>query len=134
MKHALGLLLTIFLFCSCSNPANYTPATDALDAAREFVVACQQGNFIKANFYMIANEKNKTLLQEAEQTFRQLPAAKRKQYSEASMQEVTIENITPTETIINYKNSYDKVGRKVKAILSNNIWQIDFTYTFNPNM
>ena len=134
MKYVLSLLVSVLLLGACNNTTIYTPATDALDAAREFVTACQQGNFIKANFYMIANEKNKNLLQEAEQTFRELPAAKRKQYSEASMQDVTIENITPTQTIINYKNSYDKVGRKVKAILTSNIWQIDFTYTFNPNM
>jgi hypothetical protein len=80
MKYALKFISSLFycFWCCSNNTTIYTPATDALDAAREFVTACQQGNFIKANFYMIANEKNKTLLQEAEQTFRELPAAKRK--------------------------------------------------------
>jgi hypothetical protein len=132
MKHFL-IILTL-LFTACSNNKNYVPATDALNAAVEFVSACQQGNFEKAAFYMLTNNNNKKLLQEAEQTYRKLPAEKRRQYREASLQEVTIENISATETIINYKNSYDKVGRKVKAIQQNNNWVIDFEYSFNPNL
>lgn len=127
------IALTLF-FTACSNNKNYIPATDGLNAAIEFISACQQGNFEKAAFYMLPTTKNKKLLQEAEQTYRKLPAEKRRQYREASLQEITLENISPTETIINYKNSYDKVGRKVKAIQQNNTWQIDFEYSFNPNL
>ena len=36
--------------------------------------------------------------------------------------------------IINYKNSYDNTGRKVKVILSNNEWLVDFKYTFDGNL
>lgn len=133
MKYAFSLLFVLF-FISCSNPKNYVPANDAFDAAREFVGACLKGDFDKASFYMLQDEQNKALLKEKEVKYRSTTASQQRQLGEASIQNITIEEIAPTETIVYYKNSYDNIGRKVKIILSNKIWLVDFKYSFNPNL
>lgn len=133
MKYALSLLFVLF-FIGCSNPKNYVPANDAFDAAREFVGACLKGDFDKASFYMLQDEQNKALLKEKEVKYRSTTASQQRQLGEASIQNITIEEITPTETIVYYKNSYDNIGRKVKIILSNKVWLVDFKYSFNPNL
>ncbi|HRI21116.1 MAG TPA: hypothetical protein PLA68_09175, partial [Panacibacter sp.] len=55
-------------------------------------------------------------------------------YNDANIiiiEDATIDNSTH---IINYQNSYDKVGRKVKVILVNDKWLVDFKYTFDGNL
>ena len=42
--------------------------------------------------------------------------------------------LNDTVHIINYHNSYDNIGRKVKVVKRNNIWLVDFKYTFNGNL
>lgn len=133
MKFALSLLF-LFLCIGCSNPKNYIPANDAFDAAREFVGACLKGDFERASFYMLQDEQNKGLLKEKEVKYRSTTASQQRQLGEASIQNITIEEITPNETIVYYKNSYDNIGRKVKIIFTNKTWLVDFKYSFNPNL
>jgi hypothetical protein len=134
MKKPFSILLAILAFISCNTQKNYPPATDALDAAREFLGSCLAGNFEKASFYMVQDAKNIQLLKEAEQTYRAKTTNQRKQFGETSLQNITIEELSTSSTIINYAYSFDKVGRKVKAVMVNNAWLIDFKYTFNPNL
>ena len=126
------LILTVLI--SCNTSQNYPPATDALDAAREFVDACLKGDFEKANAYMLQDEKNKQLLKEEEEKFRAKTNSQQKQLAESSLQNISIEEVSATATIIYFKNSVDNVGRKVKVISVNNTWQVDFKYAFNPNL
>ncbi len=134
MKTKLSILITWLIFIGCSTQKNYPPAIDALDAAREFLGSCLTGDFEKASFYMVQDAKNIELLKQAEQSYRAKTTNQRKQFAETSLQNITIENLTTTATIINYAYSFDKVGRKVKATLVNNSWLVDFKYTFNPNL
>jgi hypothetical protein len=126
------LILTVLI--SCNTSQNYPPAADALDAAREFVDACLKGDFEKANAYMLQDEKNKQLLKEEEEKFRAKTNSQQKQLAESSLQNISIEEVSATATIIYFKNSVDNVGRKVKVISVNNTWQVDFKYAFNPNL
>lgn len=132
MKYIISILL--FSLFSCNTTSNYIPATEALDAAREFLDGCYRGNFNKASFYMLQDDENNKLLKKSIENYAAKSAMQQKQYAESSLQNVTVEEISATETIINYKNSYDKVGRKVKAVLVNNIWLIDYKYTYDPNL
>jgi hypothetical protein len=126
------LLLTILV--SCNTTHQYPPAADALDAAREFIDASIKGDFEKANAYMLQDEKNKQLLNEEEEKYRAKTNAQQKQLSESSLQNISIEEVSATETIVKFKNSIDKTGRKVKVISVNNRWLVDFKYSFNPNL
>ncbi len=127
-------LLLIILLASCQSTHQYPAAADALDAAREFIDASIRGDFEKANAYLLQDEKNKQLLKEEEEKYRAKTNAQQKQLSESSLQNISIEEVSAKETIVKFKNSMDKVSRKVKVISVNNRWLVDFKYSFNPNL
>ncbi|MFL9485234.1 hypothetical protein ACI6Q2_20795 [Chitinophagaceae bacterium LWZ2-11] len=125
----------LLFFTSCgSNEGSYHAAENALDGGREFIDACLKGDFAKAKFYMIDDEQNKKYLQQIEADYRKKDRNGRSQYREASINISEVADITENETIINYNNSFDKIGRKVKVIKQGGIWLVDLKYTFNPNL
>ena len=128
-------ICTAFLFLSCGNvKSDYKNADNALDAGREFIDACLKGDFSRAAFYMLPDDVNKKFLDGLEKQYREKGRDGRQQYREASINIAEIANVTEAITIINYSNSYDKVGHKIKVIEQNNKWLVDLKYTFNPNL
>ena len=129
------ILLIGCIFCfSCNFNQSYKPATDALDAAREFVGACVVGDFEKANAYMVQNDTNKQLLMQVKKRFKLYTKEEKKQLAESSLQNITIEEVTTTETIIHFKNSFVNTSQKLKVVFINNNWLVDYQFTFNPNL
>ena len=125
------------IFCSailyCCNQ-NYPKAEYALDAAREFIDGCLKGEFDKASYYMLQDERNKELLLAQKRNYDTKNKQEKMEYNNASIiinEDATINDSTH---IINYQNSYDKIGRKVKVVFRNNAWLVDFKYTFNGNL
>jgi len=133
MKKAFILLLAIVMV-SCSTKKSYLPATDGLNAGLEFIGACLKGDFEKADFYMLQDEENKKLLSEAKEKFFSLTKEQKRQLAEASLQKINMENISTTEMIIHYNNSYNNNGSKIKVVQKDNIWLVDFKYKFDPNL
>lgn len=133
MKPLLVCFIVFILSCN-STTTNYLPATKPIEAAREFIEAFKAGKFDKANFYMLQDVENTNLLNDAKTKYYRFSKKDKRLLAEASIQNISIENVSVTETIIYYNNSFDKERRKVKAVNSNNIWLIDFKYTFNPNL
>ena len=129
----LFLLLILFV-ASCKSSSGYENASNALDAGREFIDASLKGDFAKAFFYMLQDAENKKLLDKIETNYREKDRDGREQYRQASINIGEVTDITDKETIINYSNTYDKIGKKLKVILINNKWVVDFKYTFNPNL
>jgi len=131
-------LVTVFfcsiVFCSCSNRNKYIPAENPLDAGREFIDGCLKGEFKRAGFYMIDDTRNKELLQTQEKNYNSKSKDEKRQYLEASIIINEDAAVNDSMHIINYQNSYDKTDRKVKVVLRNNNWQVDFKYTFDGNL
>src|SRR5215831_19898418 len=131
------LLSSIIIFCcvvfSCSEK-RYTKAENALDAGREFIDGCLKGDFDQASYYMVQDDQNKSLLLQQKRNYDAKSKEEKQQYNTASI--IIYEDATLNDSthIINYQNSYDKVGRKVRVVLQNNTWLVDFKYTFNPNL
>lgn len=98
MKYFI-LLLSVFTFYSCQT-SNYSPANNALDAAREFTVASWQGNFAKAKFYCVGNNKIDNQLKELEKKYNSLSSEQVKQYKTASIQIHQVKTTKDGTTII----------------------------------
>jgi len=131
----LFLLFFAFVACtSCGNGVQYYAAADPLDAAREFIDGCLKGDFEKAGFYMLHNSQNDQLLMDAQANYRKRTKQEKKQLQDASLNIHNIDEVTETETIIQFSNSYDRTTRKVKVVLKDAKWQVDFAYTFNGNL
>ena len=127
----------IIFFCSvifsCTEK-HYTKAEDALDAGREFIDGCLKGDFDKASYYMLQDDENKSLLLQQKRNYNAKSQQEKQEYNTASIIIYEDASINDSTHVINYQNSYDKVGRKVKVVLKNNTWLVDFKYTFNPNL
>lgn len=128
------LLIAILFSVACKSSSSYQDASNALDAGREFIDASLKGDFAKAYFYMLQDAENKQFLDKIETDYRQKDRDGREQFRQASINIGEITDVTDKETIINYSNSYDKIGRKIKVVYQNNKWVVDFKYTFNPNL
>jgi hypothetical protein len=131
LQFIIGIFCCAVLY-SCDQ--KYSRAENALDAGREFIDGCLKGDFDKAAYYMLDDAQNKELLLEQKRSYEGKSKEEKQEYSEASIiinEDATINDSTH---IINYQNSYDKVGRKVKVILNNSKWLVDFKYTFNGNL
>lgn len=133
MKYGIAFLFALIL-TSCGNDKNYLKAENALDAGREFIDATLKGDFDKAAFYMVQDSRNNDLLLKQKNSYGTKSDAEKKDYHEASITIFEDAVLNDTTHIINFQNSYDKIGRKVKVILRNDTWRVDFKYTFDGNL
>jgi hypothetical protein len=131
VQFTTGILCCALLYC-CNQ--KYSKAENAFDAGREFIEGCLKGDFDKAAYYMLDDERNKELLLAQKRNYDAKGKQEKMEYNNASIiinEDATINDSTH---IISYQNSYDKIGRKVKIIFRNNKWLVDFKYTFNGNL
>ena len=129
------LFFAVFIsVCNACTQSKYPAAEYPLDAAREFIDGCLKGDFKRAEAYMLVDVKNDSLFSSVEKKYAAKSAEEKQNYKDASIiifEDAVIDSITH---IINYQNSYDKIGRKVKVSLINDKWLVDFKYTFSGNL
>ena len=128
----LFILFFTVIFLSCGT--SYSPATTALEGGREFIDACLKGDFDKAAYYMIDDDANNDYLLKIKRDFHEKGSEQRIEYGKASINIIEDAAINDSVHIINYKNSYDNIVRKVKVIRRDDKWLVDFKYTFNGNL
>ncbi len=133
MRYAISFLFA-FLLSSCGNTKNYPKAENALDAGREFIDATLKGDFERAAFYMLKDPRNNELLQKQKTSFSTKADEEKREYANASINIFEDAVLNDSTHIINFQNSYDRIGRKVKVIMRNEEWLVDFKYTFNGNL
>ncbi|MEX6691122.1 hypothetical protein QTN47_26675 [Danxiaibacter flavus] len=136
MKMLLVILSFIFIgLISCSGgKTNFTKAENAFDAGREFIDGCLKGDFEKAAFYMKPDATNKESLEKLEVEFNRKSQEEKKHFEDASIVILDDETVDERTHIINYKNSYDNIARKIKVVLTDAGWLVDLKYTFNGNL
>ena len=120
--------------CNSSGEHTYAKAANPLDAGREFIDGCLKGQFNKAAYYMIPDEPNTKELEKLEKSYESKSGADKKQYKQASIVIEGVETVNDSVTIINYRNSFDRIARKLKVIQRQEEWKVDFKYTFSGNM
>lgn len=119
------LFIAIFSILGCRN-ISYQPAQTALDAAREFKMACLQGDFDKAKFYCNSSNVAIQKLQLLETQYGALSSTQVKQYQKASLQIHQIENINNTQTQIIVSTSVNKQLDTLQIMQQNNFWIVTF--------
>jgi PBP1b-binding outer membrane lipoprotein LpoB len=127
-------LLMMFVISSCGSSKHYPKAENALDAGREFIDATLKGDFEKAAFYMIQDEQNKELLQKQKVSYLTKSDKEKKDYFDASINIFEDAVINDTTHVIGFQNSHDRIGRKIKVVLHEGNWLVDFEYTFSGNL
>jgi hypothetical protein len=124
MKKLIPLL---FLFSSAcgGKEKSYAKATDALDAGREYIGACMEGDFKKAAFYMVDDAKNKEKLDGIEKSYREKDKEGRQNLRTASITINEVKNLPDSSTEIKYNNSFDKQPHTVTVINKSGNWLVD---------
>ena len=118
--------ITAILLISCNGKEqNYRKADDALDAGREYINACLQGDFSKAAFYTLPNDKNSAVLKVLEKTYREKDKEGRQQFRTASININEVKELTDSSTQIIYSNSFDKQPHTLYVLKQKNTWLVD---------
>lgn len=130
---AVYLFILLTCFAACGNE-EYPKAQDALSAGREFIDGCLKGDFKRAEFYMVKDAENNSELLKLKNQYKEKSQEQQTNFYNSSIILNEDAAVSDTVHVINYMNSYDKIGRKVKVVLRNNNWLVDFKYTFNGNL
>ena len=118
--------ITAILLIACNGKEqNYRKAEDALDAGREYINACLQGDFSKAAFYTLSNNKNKAILKDLEKIYREKDKEGRQQFRTASININEVKELTDSSTQIIYSNSFDKQPHTLYVLKQKNTWLVD---------
>ena len=120
------LLCMAFLSIACGGKQqDYRKAEDALDAGREFINSKLQGDFSKAAFYILPNEKNTGILQEMERSYREMNREGRQQWRTASINIQEVKDLNDSITVIYFQNSSDKLADTIYVVKQKGDWLVD---------
>ena len=123
----IGLLAVMI---GCGETANKELADNPLNGGRYFLENCNQGDFKKANNYLLDNPENQSYLKGISNTYFTLDKEGRQQLRQASIQINEVRAIDSTQTIISYQSSMDTVPHQIKVISTPNGWKVDLKYTY----
>jgi hypothetical protein len=127
MKKTILFLSILFTACSGGHQ-DYKTAENAFDAGREFINACQQGDFVKAAFYMSVGEKNTEKLKETEKQYREKDRDGRQQLRSASLNIHEVKDLNDTTTMIYYSYSFDNKPQVLEVVKQNGNWLVNFSF------
>ncbi|MEK7199294.1 MAG: hypothetical protein AAB212_05170 [Bacteroidota bacterium] len=126
MKYLLLCIAILSVACS-GKQQDYRKAEDALDAGREFINSKLQGDFSKAAFYTLPNEKNTGILQEMERSYRKKNREGRQQWRTASINIKEVKDLNDSITVIYFQNSSDKLADTIYVVKQKGDWLVDIS-------
>jgi len=124
MKRLVWFAAILLMACG-GKQQDYRKADDALDAGREYINACLQGDFSKAAYYTVPDEKNNQVIKETEKVYREKDKEGRQQFRTASINISEVKDLTDSSTEIHYNNSFDKQPHTIRVVKRNDTWLVD---------
>lgn len=125
------LAIALILLSACSGPEGFKKPEDALDAAREFVRAVLDGDFKRAELYVLPDEEDMRLFNRYKDYMKNQPEKERLGLKSSSILINKVEQLNDSVSIINYSNSYSKKPMDIRAVKKDGEWWVDFKYTFS---
>lgn len=130
MKKGMIWVMSALLFAACQNPTGVVEPEDGEDAGREFIRAVLDGDYVKAETYIVQDEEDKELYSRYVDHMRKLSGKELIEYKQSN---ITIHEITPlgdTAVLMKYSNSVSKEPQQLKIVKRNGKWLVDFSYLF----
>ena len=113
------------LLIGCSTPTkNFPPASSSIEAGRNYVEACLQGDFEKATAYAAPTQSMKLHTANTEKNYRDLDKEGRSNFRQASIIILGITDKDSLHTQMNYQYSLDKKSRQLEIEKSNDKWLV----------
>jgi len=125
---ALFLLATIV---ACNGSQSFKKAEDAQDAGREFIRASLDGNYEKANFYLLGDSTNRYLMERWKSNYDNLSKEEKDKYKEADIIVLDVHPLNDSVTSFKYFNSYKKDTTTIKVFRIRGEWVVDLKELMN---
>lgn len=123
----------MMMLAGCTEPEGYKKPEDGLDAAREFVRAVLDGNFSKAEMYVLEEEEDRQLFNRYREYMKKQPKKERLGLKSATILINKVELPNDSVTIVTYSNSFHKKLTELQVVRKNEDWKVDFSYTFSKD-
>jgi Tol biopolymer transport system component len=119
----IGMLFVLLASCSMHETVN-VKAENSLDAGREYINACLQGDFSLAAAYMVADTANKNHLQQLEAIYRTKDKEGRQQLRTASINIRELKELNDSSAILYYSNSFENKPSELTILKKGNAWLV----------
>jgi hypothetical protein len=133
-KQLIAAISIMALATACQSPEGFQKPDDSLDAGRNFIRAVLDGDYNKAELYVMPDDEDRSLFKRYEAYMKKRPEEERLQLKSASIIINNIETVSDSVSIINYSNSYSKKPMDIKVVKKDGSWWVDFSYTFSGNL
>lgn len=105
--------------------------SDPLISGRGFIESALKADYVKADQYLLQDSTNEQYLKGLIEFNKNSTKAERENYRDASIIIDSLVQVSDSINILYYKNSYKKEPSRLKLIKSENVWLVDFKYSFN---
>ncbi len=119
------------LLAACSNDRTFKKAEDAQDAGREFIRASLDGDYEKAQFYLLPDTTNQVLMNKWKKDFEKLDATTKQQYKDADILPINIQALNDSVTTYTFSNSFKKDTTTFKIVRQDGEWLVDLKEILN---
>ena len=121
------LFFAVLVIVSCKSEESYTKATDAQEAAREFISASLAGNYDKANFYIYKDSAkvNEMLLNRWRDMYSKWSQEDKVGHKEANIIVITTVPINDSTLDYVYTNSYKSDTTTIRILRYKGEWLVD---------
>lgn len=110
---------------ACGSNTGYKMPEDAMDAAREYIGACMQGDFDKASFYALPDDANRARIALVERSYRERDKEGRQQLRNASINIIEMKNNGSDAAELVYRISSEKHTHTLPVKRVNGEWKVD---------
>ncbi len=132
MRRLICVLAGIaLLLAACQG--GYKKAEDAEDAGREFIRASLNGDYKKAQYYLLDDSVNQLLIKTWQQGFEKLDPETRQSYKEANIVVLKISPLNDSTSKFSFSNSYKKDTTTLKIVRIRGEWLVDLKEILNAN-
>ncbi|MBL7743274.1 MAG: DUF4878 domain-containing protein [Chitinophagaceae bacterium] len=120
----------LFCFTACKDGDKQTSVSENdVDAVRNFIQAALEGNYEKAETFMIHDSVSMDRMNNIKRV--NLSAEEKKGLAAASIIVHSITRVNDSATVVIYSNSFKKNQDTLRALRVNGNWLVDFNYLFD---
>jgi hypothetical protein len=127
----IGFALVLVFQLACNGERTFRKAEDAQDAGREFVRASLDGDYEKANFYLLQDSTNQLLMKKWHKDLDQQDPATKKKYKDADILVINFHPTNDSAAQFTYSNSYKKDTSTLRIVRANGEWLVDLKEIMN---
>jgi len=127
----ITLFSSLLVLVACNMDRTFKKAEDAQDAGREFIRASLDGDYDKAEFYLLKDSTNQLLMDKWKLDYDKLDEKTKQGYKDAEILPIVIQSENDSVTSYTYSNSFKKDTSTIKVMRIKGEWLVDLKEILN---